>query len=402
MDETSTSVIAICCAKQDVQDLTAAIINIPPHTLGKGVEFIPYHLISVWKKAEYLDIYHQQNQYIHDTGAIAIQGIDTSVMEEEIHGLTFQQYLLSQEHILSIKKSDMPNTGKWWILVKKSNMESVTTFLNEDVDLYLTNSALKHNYTPPCDIPLRNTEQTDHTVQTNEYTSALLLRLKNRPKFTLIHTEPPPTGRVQKTYGRTYAQTVTQGPVQTYKHYGPQTTPHTGTPLEVHAPQYGHKLDALKKSIKHLRHTPPPPNDQLTNLQTAINEIRTASTLPNSTITNTEPDTGQLMRELTKRQEQQNEKAQKQQMEQQEKMMHTFQKMMKEMMTDMFKQMNLQMESLFRTIIPMLQQSAPPQTPPAYPSPGYTSALPQQMNHQTYPHHMYPGGPQSTATPVGS
>ena len=247
VDETSTSVIVIRCAKQDVQDLTAAIINIPPHTLGKGVEFIPYHLISVWKKAEYLDIYHQQNQYIHDTGAIAIQGIDSSVMEEEINGLTLQQYLLSQEHILSIKKSDMPNTGKWWILVKKSHMELVTTFLNEDVDLYLTNSALKHDYTPPCDIPLRNTEQTDHTVQTNEYTSALLLRLKNRPKLTLIHTEPPPTGRVRKSYGRTYAQTVTQGPVPTYKHYGPQTTPHTGKPSEVQTPQYGQELDALKK-----------------------------------------------------------------------------------------------------------------------------------------------------------
>ena len=91
--------------------------------LGIGVEFIPYHLVSVWKKSDYLDVYHQQNQYIHDTGAVAIQGIDTKVMEEAINGITLQDFLMSQGDILSIEKSDMPNAGKWWILTPKSRME---------------------------------------------------------------------------------------------------------------------------------------------------------------------------------------------------------------------------------------------------------------------------------------
>ena len=44
--------------------------------------------------------------------------------------------------------------------------------------------------------------------------------------------------------------------------------------------------------------------NQLENLQTAINEIQTATTLANSILTNSEPDTGQLLCEITDRQEQ--------------------------------------------------------------------------------------------------
>ena len=84
-------------------------------------------------------------------------------------------------------------------------------------------------------------------------------------------------------------------------------------------------------------------------------------------------------------------------------MMENFQKMMKEMMTDMFKQMNLQMESLFQTIIPMLQKSNAPPTPWLYQSPGYHPPIQQQMQqNQNYPLHMYPGGHQSTVTPAAS
>ena len=124
-DDTTTSVIVIRCAKSDVQDLQTALMTAKKDALGTGVEFIPYHLVSVWWKADYLAVFHQQNQYIHDTGAVAIQGIDPSVMEEEINGATFQDFLLSQEDVLSIEKSNMPNTGKWWILTPKNRMENV-------------------------------------------------------------------------------------------------------------------------------------------------------------------------------------------------------------------------------------------------------------------------------------
>lgn len=111
-EDSTTSLIVIRCAKSDVQDLQTALMKAKKNALGNGVEFIPYHLVSVWKKSDYLAVYHQQNQYIHDTGAVAIQGIDISVMEKEIDGVMFQDFLLSQEDILSIEKLNMPNTGK--------------------------------------------------------------------------------------------------------------------------------------------------------------------------------------------------------------------------------------------------------------------------------------------------
>ena len=136
------------------------------NALGKGVNFIPHHLASVWKQAKYVQTYQHQNLFIHNTGAIAIQGIPLDAVEEDTQmGPTIQQHLLTHTDILSVEKSDMPNAGKWWILTPKSKLDEIYTFLNEDFHQYMLNSALDQNYLPRCDIPFRNKEQTANTAQ---------------------------------------------------------------------------------------------------------------------------------------------------------------------------------------------------------------------------------------------
>ena len=85
-------------------------------------------------------------------------------------------------------------------------------------------------------------------------------------------------------------------------------------------------------------------------------------------------------------------------------MVANFQLMIKDMMKDMFQQITLQMESLLRTLIPMIQNPpAPQQTQPFHgqmyhpiPTPNNTQQSP------AYQSMMYQGGHQSTVAPAAS
>ena len=112
--------IVLHCAKDDAGDLQKRIMNTHENAFDKGVEYIPYTLSSVWSKQDYVNLFHQQNQYTHDTGAIAIQGVLEAFMEK-IHNIdeASQQYFLTHKHILSLEKLNHPNKAKWWIFTKE-------------------------------------------------------------------------------------------------------------------------------------------------------------------------------------------------------------------------------------------------------------------------------------------
>ena len=63
-------------------ELQNRLMNAHPNMFGKGVEFIPYQLSSIWSKEEYLNLFHQKNQYINKVGTIAFQGVAEWEMEE--------------------------------------------------------------------------------------------------------------------------------------------------------------------------------------------------------------------------------------------------------------------------------------------------------------------------------
>ena len=103
-----TSCIVLRCAKPESQILQTKLMEAHPNALGKNVEFVPYQLSTIWEQEEYEKLFHQQNQYIQDTGAVAIQNVTTRTMDafHEEEKITLQQYLLSNSKVLSIEKSD--------------------------------------------------------------------------------------------------------------------------------------------------------------------------------------------------------------------------------------------------------------------------------------------------------
>ena len=163
----------------------------------------------------------------------------------------------------------------------------------------------------------------------------------------MVHHDPPPTGRTRTQYGQTYAQSVIQDrqrsphTVAGYGNKNSQWNSTTRTPAEISVSSAPVKeLEEIKQAIHSLQKQdqPVPPSGQLQDIQKAIHEIRTATTHTTSTLTETKNDTGQLLREITARQELQQDKTNKYQAEQQEKMVSNFQAMIKEMMKDMFQQ----------------------------------------------------------------
>lgn len=56
-----TSFIVIRCAKSNVQELQKRLMTTQSNALGKGVNYIPYHLVSVWKQSDYIQTYQHQN-----------------------------------------------------------------------------------------------------------------------------------------------------------------------------------------------------------------------------------------------------------------------------------------------------------------------------------------------------
>ena len=73
--ETSTSCMVVRCARKDAQDLQIKLTNAGENSFGKGVEYIPYSVGSVWTTKEFEQAFQHQNQYIYDMGAIQIQEI---------------------------------------------------------------------------------------------------------------------------------------------------------------------------------------------------------------------------------------------------------------------------------------------------------------------------------------
>ena len=169
----------------------------------------------------------------------------------------------------------MPNAGKWWILTPKTKLDEVYTFLNEELQQHMSKSALDHDYLPPCDIPLRNTEQTSNTTQQNEYTSALLLRLKQRPTPTIIHHTPPPTGRI-----RSYATVAS--------HNTPTLITQTSKEQEDRARQHTAELKEIRKAITSIQGPTRPEDQIIKDMTLAINKMKSAATKTTSTLTESE------------------------------------------------------------------------------------------------------------------
>ena len=131
-------------------------------------------------------------------GAIAIQGILTAVMEDDSQmGPTIKQYLLAHEDIISIKKFDMPNANKWWILTPKTKLTETWAYLHTDFSQYMQQTPLKHDYMAPRDIPNKNSAQMTQSIQTKKYKSNLLTRLNTQTPLTETQNHQPQNGQVQ-------------------------------------------------------------------------------------------------------------------------------------------------------------------------------------------------------------
>ena len=52
-------------------------------------------------------------------------------------GLTMQQYLLSHKDVISVGKSNMSNSGKWWVLTPKKHLDEIYAYLNKEFHQYM-------------------------------------------------------------------------------------------------------------------------------------------------------------------------------------------------------------------------------------------------------------------------
>ena len=389
--DTTTSCVVVRCAKRDVQDLQTRLMTVKPNALGKGVDYIPYSAVSVWKKSDYLNTYRHQNKFIQDMGAIAIQGIPIAVMEDDSQmGPTIKQYLLAHDDINSIEKSDMPNANKWWILTPKTKLNETWAYLHEEFTQYMQQSPLPHEYMAPGDIPLKNLAQTTQLLQNNKYTSELLTRLNARQPLTETQNHPPQTGRV-----RSYASVTHPATAVTDQSYaGTQSTS-----LELR------EIKAVLTSLK--THDKEVEEKKMQDINIAISELKTAATLTTSTLTNTAGEKDTLLRELTEKQDQQYGRITQHQDQQMDKMLESFQKFIREMMRDMFTQISSQMNSLLTSLLPMITNTHTQRqpTPLQYPSQQYSPhplqhASPQLVTFQPPP--MLSGGHLSTVAPTPS
>ena len=193
-NNTKTSCIVLRCAKPEAHILQQKLMEAHPHSLGKNVEFIPYQLSSLWEQHEYVQLFLQQNQYITDVGAVAIQNITSQTMEniQEEEQITLQQYLLSNSQILSIEKSDTPQVNKWWILTKKTDLQKVTEFLNTDMVHYMSFvNPIQRPYTPPNQITTNRIMAPETDKNVTKFSQRLKNRLQQRPKLNQIIQTPP-------------------------------------------------------------------------------------------------------------------------------------------------------------------------------------------------------------------
>ena len=76
----STSVIVARCPKNEASELVTQMTTLPPGSLGKQVEFVPYSLIRSTSQNSFRSIFSLQNKFIAEVGAISIQGIPEETM----------------------------------------------------------------------------------------------------------------------------------------------------------------------------------------------------------------------------------------------------------------------------------------------------------------------------------
>ena len=405
--EVSTSAVVLRCAKTNSAQLHQLLRNTAPDQLGKNVEFIPYEVSKVWSHEEYVSIYYHQNDYIETVGAIPIQGLPEDVMEAtHPTGNTLHQKLLKHKKILSIEKSGMPQVARWWVITKTSNRQEVTQFLNSDFSDYINQEycITSHDYSPPCDIPLKDLANSIRTQEINQYSETLLKRIQHRP--TPQHRlQPPKTGRPRLTYAATVATGISK------------PTPSVPTHLNLEQRQYRQYGDQNYPK-RHETEQTPKPQEIIKELKETIKEMGTeicTAVTPPSTVTQTIPDHQKIIQDMAEKQQQTITMMANQQKEQMDKMMEQVQKMM-----DMFSVITNLMNSILPQIINMTQAPTflPARTPPtAYPASTNmarpTIATPQHQDHTgitthhihtpqelTYNTHQYPQHSHQSTVPV--
>ena len=147
-----TSCIVLACARQDARMIQEKLMTNASGGLGKGVEFIPYKMLSIWSTDDYLQIFSKQNIYISDVGAVPIMGVSEERMKrmDGEHTNAFQDFLLANEHILSIEKSNTLQRRKWWILGKKEQTGKIVQFLNKQGQTWMEEKESEwREYFPP-------------------------------------------------------------------------------------------------------------------------------------------------------------------------------------------------------------------------------------------------------------
>ena len=105
-----TSCIVLACTKQDVRIIQEKFMTSKPGGLGKGVEFIPYKMMSIWSTEDYLQIFSKQNNYISEVGAVPIMGVSEERMSgtDGNHNQAFHEFLLKNDNIVGVEKSNTP------------------------------------------------------------------------------------------------------------------------------------------------------------------------------------------------------------------------------------------------------------------------------------------------------
>ena len=372
--EAKTTCIVLSCAKPEAKILQTKLMQINQHALGKNVEFVPYQLRSVWPLQDYQNLFYQQNQYIQDVGAIAIQGITRDYMQyyDEEEKVTVQQFLLSHEKILSIEKSNTPTINKWWIMIKKEDTEEITKYLNTDMVRYMQTIqpvGTKTPYTPPKNIETNTFTNAESNQQVQEFSKILKQRIKIRPTPGKILQTPPSTGRQRQTY----AQVTAKHPRM------PQTPPVT---------------EVVGKTQEQLEET----QETLNKLTEAVSTIHTKITETSSLTPSIQQE--HITSEIQKSSEQQ---------------IKTLANEMKAMMQNMMSQFMQTITNLITTLIPTILRSINPtqlnpgniQMPvtPMQVQQGNTQNLGQHINIPYTPvaptvPNITPGGHLSTAAPM--
>ena len=190
----STSVIVVRCPKNVASVVVTQLTTLPPGSLGKQVEFVPYSLIRRTSQKSFRSIFSLQNKFIAEVGAIFIQGIPEETMRFQ-YGKTkqpFHQWLLESKYVISVEQSDTPERNKWWVLTHKDHI----THLNKHLTTTVKEIMVKIHPTPEdYEVQSGEGDRRDAEPENLQLTS-LLERLTKRIPTEEI-AQPNPTGRAR-------------------------------------------------------------------------------------------------------------------------------------------------------------------------------------------------------------